>query len=49
MRGGGLDTAARATQLYQAKLEAYEPPALDEAIREELGEYVVRRRAELGD
>jgi trimethylamine--corrinoid protein Co-methyltransferase len=49
MRGGGLDAAARATKLYEATLEAYEPPLLDDAIREELEDYVVRRRAELGD
>ncbi len=49
MRIGGLDTAARATQVYQAKLEAYEPPPLDDAIRAELEEYVTRRRHELGD
>jgi trimethylamine---corrinoid protein Co-methyltransferase len=49
MRGGALDVAARATQLYQKKLESYEPPALDEAIRAELEEYVARRRTELGD
>jgi trimethylamine---corrinoid protein Co-methyltransferase len=49
MRNGGNDTAARATKIYQATLEAYEQPPLDEAIRAELGEYVVRRRAELGD
>ena len=49
MRTGGLDTAARATQVYQAKLEAYEPPPLDDAIRAELEEYVTRRRHELGD
>ncbi len=49
MRGGGLDAAARATEIYQKKLAEYEPPPLDDAIREELGEYVVRRRAELGD
>ena len=49
MRTGGLDTAARATQVYQAKLEAYEPPPLDDAIRAELEEYVTRRRQELGD
>ncbi len=49
MRTGGLDTAARATQIYQAKLEAYEPPPLDDAIRAELEEYVTRRRHELGD
>jgi trimethylamine--corrinoid protein Co-methyltransferase len=49
MRGGSLDTAARATKLYKAKLEAYEPPPLDDAIRAELEEYVTRRRKELGD
>jgi len=49
MRGGGLDTAARATTIYQQKLEEYEPPPIDDAIRQELEEYVVRRRAELGD
>ncbi len=49
MRTGGLDTAARATQIYQAKLEAYEAPPLDDAIRAELEEYVTRRRQELGD
>ena len=49
MRGGAKDTAARATEIYQEKLEKYEQPPLDEAIREELEAYVVRRRAELGD
>ena len=49
MRDGGLDTAARATKIYQKKLEEYEPPPLDDAIRQELEEYVIRRRAELGD
>jgi trimethylamine---corrinoid protein Co-methyltransferase len=49
MRGGGLDAAARATEIYQKKLAEYEPPPLDDAIREELGDYVVRRRKELGD
>jgi len=49
MRNGGNDTASRATKVWQDKLEAYEPPALDDAIRLELEEYVVRRRAELGD
>ncbi len=49
MRTGGLDTAARATKIYKEKLETYEQPPLDEAIRAELEEYVVRRRAELGD
>jgi trimethylamine--corrinoid protein Co-methyltransferase len=49
MRNGGKDANARATEIYQRTLEAYEPPPLDDAIRQELQEYVVRRRAELGD
>ena len=39
----------RAGEIYKKKLAEYEPPPLDEAIREELEAYVVRRRAELGD
>jgi trimethylamine--corrinoid protein Co-methyltransferase len=49
MRGGGLDTSARATKIYQDELASYQQPPLDDAIREELEEYVTRRRAELGD
>jgi trimethylamine---corrinoid protein Co-methyltransferase len=49
MRGGGADTAARAAVTYRERLEAYEPPPLDDGVRAELEEYVVRRRAELGD
>jgi trimethylamine--corrinoid protein Co-methyltransferase len=49
VRNGGADTQARAEQIYQEKLEAYEPPPLDDGVRQELEEYVVRRRAELGD
>ncbi len=49
MRNGANDTNARATKVCKSTLEAYEQPALDDAIRQELEEYVVRRRAELGD
>jgi trimethylamine---corrinoid protein Co-methyltransferase len=49
MRNGGVDTAARATKIYQDKLASYEPPPIDDAVRAELEEYVTRRRAELGD
>jgi trimethylamine---corrinoid protein Co-methyltransferase len=49
MRNGGVDTAGRATKIWKEKLASYEQPPLDEAIRTELEEYVVRRRAELGD
>lgn len=48
-RDGALDAAARATEIYQKTLAEYEAPPLDDAIRDELGEYVIRRRAELGD
>jgi trimethylamine--corrinoid protein Co-methyltransferase len=48
-RNGGIDTAGRATKIYRQRLEEYEQPPLDDAIRQELEEYVVRRRAELGD
>jgi trimethylamine--corrinoid protein Co-methyltransferase len=49
MRNGAKDTATRAGEVYKKKLEDYEQPPLDDAIRQELEEYVVRRRAELGD
>jgi trimethylamine---corrinoid protein Co-methyltransferase len=48
-RDGALDAAARATEIYQKTLAEYEVPPLDDAIREELEDYVIRRRAELGD
>jgi trimethylamine--corrinoid protein Co-methyltransferase len=48
-KNGGKDAAARATDIYQRTLESYEQPPLDDAIRQELEEYVVRRRRELGD
>lgn len=49
MRNGAKDTNARATETYRKTLEEYEQPPLDDAVREELEEYVVRRRRELGD
>jgi trimethylamine---corrinoid protein Co-methyltransferase len=49
MRNGGHDANDRARVAYQKTLEDYEQPALDDAIREELEDYVIRRRAELGD
>jgi trimethylamine--corrinoid protein Co-methyltransferase len=39
----------RAGEIVQQTLDEYEEPALDDAIRAELSEYVVRRRTELGD
>jgi len=49
MRGGGAEANARANKIYQSTLDSYEQPPLDEAIREGLAEYVLRRRQELGD
>src|SRR5215211_7040470 len=49
MRNGGRDANTRAAEIYRKTLDDYEPPPLDDAIRQELEEYVVRRRAELGD
>jgi trimethylamine---corrinoid protein Co-methyltransferase len=46
---GERDTATRAGEIWRQTLEEYEQPPLDDAIREELAEYVTRRRAELGD
>ncbi len=48
-RDGGKDAAARSGEICQRTLDAYEEPPMDEAIREELEAYVVRRRKELGD
>jgi trimethylamine--corrinoid protein Co-methyltransferase len=46
---GALDTAARAAEIYQKRLEDFEEPKLDDAVKEELADFVTRRRAELGD
>ena len=48
-RMGARDTATRAGEIAAQKLAEYEQPPLDDAIRAELEEYVVRRRRELGD
>jgi trimethylamine---corrinoid protein Co-methyltransferase len=48
-RGGSLDHAARAGERWRALLAEYERPPLDEAVEEELVEFVERRAVELGD
>src|SRR5207245_11710988 len=48
-RNGGRDAAVRASEIWRKTLEEYEQPALEDATCAELEEYVVRRRAELGD
>ncbi len=41
-------TAERAHGIYKRIVEEFVPPTMDEAIREELGEFVARRKAEGG-
>jgi trimethylamine---corrinoid protein Co-methyltransferase len=48
-RGGRLEHAARASARWKEQLASYEQPPLDDAIEEELLEFVERRAAELGD
>ena len=46
----GLTSAAdRANRLWKEALAGYEPPPLDEAIDQELREFVARRKAEMPD
>ena len=46
---GSLDAAERANRRWKERLAAYEPPPIDDAVNEELGEFVTRRKAELPD
>jgi trimethylamine--corrinoid protein Co-methyltransferase len=45
---GGVWTAERANRLYKRILADFEPPPMDEAIREELAAFVARRKEEGG-
>ena len=46
---GGKDTTARAGEICAKTLADYEQPPIDDAIRDELADYVARRRTEVGD
>ena len=48
-RLGERDATARAGEIWREKLEGYEPPAIDPGLRQELADYVAKRRTELGD
>ena len=49
VKNGSLDHAARASKRVAEVLASYEQPPLDEAVADELIEFVERRAAELGD
>jgi trimethylamine--corrinoid protein Co-methyltransferase len=46
--GGGIWTAERAHNIFKQIMAEFEPPALDIAIRDELADFVARRKAEGG-
>jgi trimethylamine--corrinoid protein Co-methyltransferase len=48
-KNGGADAAERAGRIYQETLDEYEQPPIDDAVRDELRDFVARRRIELGD
>ncbi len=48
-KGGSVEHVGRAGRRWRELLETYERPPLDEAIEEELVEFVERRAVELGD
>ncbi|PVH28615.1 trimethylamine methyltransferase family protein [Pararhodobacter oceanensis] len=45
---GAVDTPERAHRIYRGIVDNFEPPTMDESIREELADYVARRKAEGG-
>ncbi|MDQ2092259.1 trimethylamine methyltransferase family protein [Marimonas arenosa] len=47
-QAGGVWTAERAHGLYKRIIESFEPPPMDEGIREELAAFVARRKEEGG-
>ncbi|MGZ6898044.1 MAG: trimethylamine methyltransferase family protein [Acidimicrobiia bacterium] len=46
---GSLDAAQRANAVWKQRLAEYEAPAIDDAVDEELRDFVARRKAELPD
>lgn len=46
---GSPDTDERAGKIAAERLESFEAPPMDDAVREELDDFVARRRRELGD
>jgi trimethylamine--corrinoid protein Co-methyltransferase len=46
---GSLDAAQRANALWKRALAEYEPPPIDDAVDEELRDFVARRKSEMPD
>ena len=47
--GGELDSVARANRRWRQLLADYEPPPLDEAVDEALGDFMARRKRSMPD
>ncbi|MGH8912397.1 MAG: trimethylamine methyltransferase family protein [Acidimicrobiia bacterium] len=47
--GGSKDSVVRASETWKRMLAEYEAPPLDDAVREELDEWIARRKAEFPD
>ncbi len=45
---GAKDATMRATEMWQRILDEYEPPPMDPAVKEELEDYVAKRKEALG-
>ena len=46
---GGIDAAQRANAIWKRMLSEYEAPAIDEAVHEELCEWIERKKASFPD
>ena len=49
VESGAKNTTQRATELWQTALDDYAEPAMDDAVREQLDDYVARRKEQIGD
>jgi trimethylamine---corrinoid protein Co-methyltransferase len=49
LEDGGLDAAQRANTIWKTRLAEFEPPPIDDAVDEELREFITRRKSEMPD
>jgi len=47
-KDGAVETPERAHRIYRRIVDGFEPPAMDEGVREELADFVARRKREGG-